>query len=274
MKKIFFSFALIIKCACLLFAQQYHPFLNTTSWYQVTSMLGQSYNWIYVSHDTLINNITYKVILVDGGVTSSWFVREDVAQKKVYTPAGVLYDFNLQAGSQFNISSITFNVISVDSVLTNAGYRKRFQLKYNNITVQIIEGVGSIEHPFRITNFGIDPVYRLACNYEGHQNIYNRQGETCPVNIFTSAIDKNIESHFDNVYPNPISDMGQINTHKKRNSISKIEFRDIQGKKVIVNYELNDDFLLLKKDNSNNGVYFYFIQDKNGEISKGKFIFQ
>ena len=224
-------------------AQTYHPFLKTTEWNVAVYSFGGggtiSYN---TSNFHTINGLEYVKIKSFTGWAENMFVREDTTLQKVFiirdssisTSEGLLYDFSLKLGGIYEPSNIfgnphTYLLDQIDSLLTADGYRKQFHFKdiNNGLTVDVIEGVGSIEEPFIVSNFGLDPVFQLVCNFEDKQNVYTAPGLICTTAIAdTYTNDSNLV-----LYPNPVKDVLNFNTKEKLHSV---EIFDLQGKQVRV----------------------------------------
>ena len=168
-------------------AQGYHKFLNNSSWYESENDgFGQPINYYYYnqSTDTTINNMTYAKILVTSG--TPFFAREDTLAKKVYVrdyngvADALLYDFSLNVGDTFRgqqgyAANYTLTVKSIDTVTTQQGSRRRFNLidasGMNGFST--IESIGCILDPFLNVFPGGDPVMQLVCSYQNQNQVYD-----------------------------------------------------------------------------------------------------
>jgi hypothetical protein len=103
------------------------------------------------------------------------FIAQDTLQKKVYfigisdTTEYLLYDFSLNVGDTIPPSINNFyqaTIQSIDSILINGSYRKRFNV---NAFCSIIEGIGS-------TTGLIEELF--VFEFGGHLNCFSQNGET------------------------------------------------------------------------------------------------
>ncbi len=175
MRKIIFI--ILFHLSGISFAQMYHPFTDSTSfWHSVGFDHGsfQEYSFLFGMHgDTVIANNQYSKVyrtpdtLFSSNLEYVCALRENdnrqVLIKLPEDPEFVLYDFNLNVGDTIsyptgyivNNNSWGYSgwnsyriVQSIDSILLNTGeYRKRWNLFYPFIYGSVdhwVEGIGSI----------------------------------------------------------------------------------------------------------------------------------
>ena len=107
LKKIFYvSFiAILIPVSSY---SQYIPLLNNNAIWHVYHVLEESGYTVtqQLTEDTIINNITYKILASDLNWSGPFILREDTIAKKVYqyfnNTEFLLYDFSLPIGGIFN----------------------------------------------------------------------------------------------------------------------------------------------------------------------------
>jgi|GEM_PF-2570777 len=167
MKKLYSLLILFTSLGFTLRAQTYYPMLDSAAnkWTYATQafgvtqpppgprtsncnlplyMSGLSNPWEYTAGDTVINSVTYKILIYEENMTPCLigFIREDTAARKVYFRSHqdpgeyVLYDFSLQAGNTFVVnvpanSVYQPGIYEVDSIVMvniHAGPRRMFYL--------------------------------------------------------------------------------------------------------------------------------------------------
>ncbi len=190
MKKIFLLFFLLL---CLITsnvkAQGYYKFLNNSSWCEaVNSGFGIPINYFFYNqtNDTVINTKTYAKIF-DTGNHSTFFIREDTINKKVYildsiaTTEVILYDFSLNVGDTLYAqhgwgAGKKLIVRTIDTVTILVGQRRRFFLSdtSGHIGFTAIESVGSINDPFlNNSDPTSDPQFNLVCSYQKNIQVFD-----------------------------------------------------------------------------------------------------
>ena len=201
-------------------SQPYNKLLdNSYFFYDIFSQIGMWSGSVIPNGDTTINSLQY-TSYSDTLLSKTYFIREDSAQRKVWTfipnypTEVVLYDFSLSVGSLITLQrsatyTPVFQVSTVDSVHTLAGYRKRIILNnmaFFNDQLIWIEGVGSTGHPVYLPIIQSDPAYSLSCVYQNSIQTYDSGWGSCPswqtiTSINQSSILENAPPL--HVYPNP-----------------------------------------------------------------------
>jgi hypothetical protein len=188
MKHVIVTATFLLACFGLS-GQQYYKLLDNTVWNCQGTNFNLTWTYQYVpSTDSIWNSNTYKKY------NGFYLLREDTNSRKVYMKPPLtsqeilLYDFGLVVGDTFRIFVTANNfaitiVTQKDSVLTMAGYRKRWlvQSQQQNpaFTVEIIEGVGSTEEPLQVHHFPSDPIYELQCEFQNNVQVYNSPNLAC-----------------------------------------------------------------------------------------------
>ena len=234
---------LIVLSSAALGAQVNDYFVNNPGWvcYHSASPwpceLEDSINY-YISGDSVINTMTYKVLYKRGhrneysialpdpncmynytyqDTFPTGFLRSQGMQM-YFIPNGdsveyLLYDFNLTVGQQlpptYLSASVTYTVTSIDSIYTAAGYRQRYFLNGNNFEY-LIEGVGSSAGLL----YPLGPLFEqyasLLCYSQNDTAWFPSQGPGC--SIITTIAGPVNEPVSLQVLPNPASEYVSITT--------------------------------------------------------------
>jgi len=157
-------------------AQQYFAFpteeasWHCLNWYYVPGEINETYNFSYYQNgDTLINNIEYHKIYSFSTYVGA--IREDENKQIFFFPNSVymenaqfpnnteehlLYTFNnLEEGMDIEINGISIHIQSIDSILLNELYRKRYLVDGIMMSPEYwIEGIGSDKTFFSAFSFG------------------------------------------------------------------------------------------------------------------------
>lgn len=99
-----------------------------------------------------------------------------------------------------------------------------------------------------------------------------KEFDSLAIDSGTVAGINSIAAHHDNVnlYPNPAQSEVNLSITGQFEA-SKVEVYDITGKAVGI-YSMNNNFLTIKTQSYNNGIYFYKLLDNTGvELNVGKF---
>ncbi len=231
----------------------YNPLLNNTVWLStLNGMEGYENSLWTVLEDTSINNIIYKKIfqqyinipsvLNNPFLNGSYmlYLREDSASKQIFQYMGfgmeqLILDYSLQIGDTMpNSLGHDYTVTSIDSILTNDGYRKRFTFAdTSGFPVIWVEGLGNLADPFS-TNRVYDTTFaNIICVHENGNLVYEFQ-EMFPIdcNLYNDIIESDINNIIVSVYPNPANDQLNIqfapfDIHKK-----EIEIYNITGQLI------------------------------------------
>ncbi len=192
----------------LIDAQTYVPFPTDSARWKVTYYSGalgcpnivSEYQYT-IDGDTLISSTTYQKIFRTGYTNNSFCyfgpfgysgcIRED-GNKHIYLrlPSSnsdtLLYDFSLNVGdtvqSFLNYCTVPITVISIDSILIQSSYRKRFNLDggCQANSVSLIEGIGST-HGLLDATSSFESAGHLDCFTLNGQTIFPDTISNCPL---------------------------------------------------------------------------------------------
>ena len=271
---------------------EYHPMLNNSRWvsffYGIHGVIG-NYN-ITVS-DTQINSLSYTKIrnkyvyfpgmnmdssIVEGSMGSYVLLREDVELRRVYLLVNnqeyLQFDFTLEIGDTLP-TDINYIIVAIDSILTNAGYRKRFVASNGgSYNIEYVEGVGSLGG--HITNVSAaNNGSHLLCYYQNDNLVYDYSSAfnvDCGVYTNTSEPSQQINKLL--ISPNPAFHAFTLETGI--NDKCKLKIIDIYGKTVVSLFfsarEYQVDISRLTA-----GIYYVVVTGYNEKlIGKNKLIVQ
>jgi hypothetical protein len=247
--------------------------------------------------DTTINNLGYKKLLVygypytfDWGCAWSWdhtifhheFVRESNKQVFHINQWGqeeLIYDFNLGVGDTIphgdnsSYNPTEFFIQSIDSVLINSVYRKRYNLYESayQYSAWIIEGVGSNYGPFEPLGRPFEYVSYFHCYGVNDSTIlYPSTVSYCSFSVGTDDI--NYDQPEVKVYPNPaVTNL----TVEIDNELTGIQFQlyDAFGR-LVNSMSLLDQINKVDVSTLSSGIYFYQLFDKKTAIKSGKLVIE
>lgn len=257
-------------------AQTYVPFptsADTTIWLQEIGIVTSPPPYIYelfIEGDTIINNKAYsKIYSGDYNHTTSYYqkaIREE--GKIVYlwddSTEVILYDFNAQLGDTivwFGANDIDKPYIhTVDSVMIDGAYRKRYEVASQSSSVSIIEGIGSDTGLFpKYYSFGD---YRmLICFTLNNQTIYTAPNHP---NCITSTNQIKQEDNI-SIYPNPTSD--NLNIEFENTEQRELMIFNQLGQQVL-NEISNETTVILNLEQLPKGFYVLTIRTQKGTFTK------
>ena len=215
-------------------------------------------------------------------------LKEDPTANKAFivfpnsTTDSLLYDYNLVVGdtikgiiSQSN-SNLTGVVLSVDSLLINNQYHKRwnFGQDYDGNPTFIIEGIGS--------NSGLlEPLYPFSLDYTDRYLIcvkdslqtYFSSNHNSPVGcnpIYTGAAELNLVNNF-LILPNPFSNEATLRTDRDLKNAT-VTITNIYGQEVKQIKNINGKELKINRGNLSGGIYFLQLTQENKIIFTCKLI--
>jgi hypothetical protein len=264
---------------------------------------GYYYTRIYMLGDTSIAGLNYNKLHTAAGWGPSAAIprpyspysftgglRQDIPGKKVYYydeysgTETLLYDFDLNVGDIVGIDSFyyppmdTIKVFSIDSVLVNGNFHKRFVLgttenpPSTGVYGNLIEGIGNDAGFNRIIKAGFENAFNLLCFSVNNYNVYPTSGSTgidgCgyPVGVGELINDK-IEMV---VFPNPSEDkiFIMVGCKDKLN----ISLQDSKG--TILRIKENVEFQNTSIDLSGlpAGIYFVHLNNSKGDSVTKKII--
>ncbi|MBU1720132.1 MAG: T9SS type A sorting domain-containing protein [Bacteroidetes bacterium] len=168
-------------------------------------------------------------------------IRQDTAQRKVFwvepssTTEQLLYDFNWRVGDTISGVLESYDgwpdiVQSIDSVLIDDGFRKRWTIN-SNYNISIIEGIGSTyglfePSPGSIVDF---PDYSLSCFQQNEQTLFPDSTTACELITNESPVEKE-QARF-HVFPNPSRGSLSVCCDSKR--IREVKISDLTGKIIL-----------------------------------------
>lgn len=205
--------------------------------------------------------------------------RNDTLGKKIFcipkdsTNEVLLYDFNLVPGDTIYgymqaLATIKFGsnfyavVDSVDSVLVNSSYRKRWNFHTSDnwgfiwSGGEIIEGIGS--------NYGLlegflpmfDNNGQLICHSQNGVTLYG--GDPCL--LVTNVVDLELDSDV-MIYPNPVFRNKSITISASGNKKMEFEVYDVLGNKYDPYFEKNGNEFTVDISTFPNSTYLFLIKD-------------
>lgn len=248
---------------------------------------GQLYH-IIVSRDSIRHEKCTPPIHI--GLTiiyDTLYIRQDSNLKVVWLYDAsvngdkVLYNFNLSVGDTLDTTKVYFAnmsslkiITSIDSVLINGKYRKRYN--YNTgcnlfpTDTSMIEGIGAL-HGLIYPTSCFEAYFYLNAFYQNNTLLYGSSGTPFPCYDFTTNISENISKADISVFPNPTTD--KIYFENLPNEKINLQITNIIGQNIYsVQIENRNTFSLSLEENPR-GIYFISIQTSSGIFTK-KFIKQ
>ncbi len=269
--------------------------------YQAPSCSKYSYT---LFGDTIVNSKTYKKIRKQysnypystsgycdwccpspTNIVYSGALREDtIARKIYYLPVGnntdtLLYDFTLTVGNSiplgWNNWCSSMYVGSVDSVLIGTNYRKRWNMHISNndclsaYASSVIEGIGNTFGLLERLDF-FESGGNLDCFSQNNKTLYPMYSETSGCGLVTS-IDELSAVGF-SVSPNPLSSQTTL-TFDNQLQNATLTLYNCFGQKVKEIININEQTIILTRDNLKNGLYFVHLTQGNYEVAVQKLVF-
>lgn len=282
MKKTLHSALLLLAFTLTSFAQEYHPLLNTTSWYiSVADMGGASSYWVEPDGTETIGDYTY--VKYPAGGTNYTYVREDINEKKVYRYVNgadeLIYDFSVEVDDVITFpdngwGNNSFTVIEKSTINTLDGERIKFILRPLNENYgdeYWIEGVGNIyfDPLTPINERATDPMFTVTCHYNNAVNIYSNTGTDCPTPPFLETA--SFTTPVVTLYPNPFSTQATIATQGYFSNAA-LEVYNTLGQKVLQLNNLNGNEVQLQKGNLAPGMYYATLTQNGKTLLNEKII--
>ena len=295
MKNIIFSIAILLLFQNI-YSQNYHPLVEENkTWYVTSAYFGanERTQLFKCEGDTVVNDTLYKAVYRSlEEFPTTWtkvaylnetedhqvFLSNYQQGDTVFSPPGLLYDFEAEVGDTLFISPINdftdeieIHITYIDSTLIEGDFRKRTwfdcETYFDNYW---IEGIGSnsglLEVGFYCTI--VCPELYMGCVKRDETTIYpdGFTGDCYVVGIEeNTAKDETFE-----VFPNPADDFLVLSP--KINILSKLKFElyNTLGESVLncqlnANYQTQINLRDLKK-----GFYIYQISNEKKIIQKGK----
>ena len=268
-------------------AQQYFAFpsedasWHCLNWIYVPDMMNQTWNYTYTQYgDTIIENNTYHKIYVENTYIGG--IREDGNKQIFFFPESLnsdFYDFpnnteehllysfiDLEEGMDIEIGGKVIHVQSIDSILLNNHYRKRYLVSGNMMGEEYwIEGIGSDKDFFSVYSFGEfeNTLYTLCYADTETYYINSPNGEDSCHYQAPVGID-NINMEESNFYPNPITDYLNIET---LNYPSQLCLYNVSGQ-LLLTKDLKQENTRIDFTAYSNGIYFIELKQHNKTTRK------
>lgn len=261
-----------------IYSQDYIPMLTDDAVWTFGIFWGGSpnppdiYTISYSGNTIILGSHTYKDY-------SGYYVREDVAAKKVYryfsTGSSIgeelLFDFSLNDG---DVMPSTGWVMHITNVNLNGIIRRKFEYYSGSQPLggwhrPYYEGVGGTLHPFlfyyQFPSGG--PASFTNCSYQNDVMIYNRglvdNGVASDCNLSLATNSDTFISHNITVTPIPFKYEFTISSNFYLENVI-LNIYDSLGKKVEEINNLNGQKITLNRGNLNSGIYFIkLFQDGN-----------
>lgn len=268
-------------------AQDYHPFLNNSSWVindLVACCRPAELRTINEGTPTEIGAYTYTAFNDPFAEASNnintVYLREDVTAQKVYKLVDgtdvLLYDFSLQNGDAISQYGFTF-IATVDQVAVNGGMRKRITLHsvelYHEETLKMIwiEGVGTTAHPFypdynmrTVASSGGGYQIRTRCSFQNGEHIYGNAN--CAPSSALSTITEILSESNITFTPNPVVTQLTISSDLELQNVT-LKLYNAQGQLVRETANLNGKLLVINRENLATGLYVAQLS-KDGKLLK------
>lgn len=261
------------------FAQDYHPFLNNSSWSvsnTVSCCRPTIIETIDDGSDVVIGAYTYKKYNdpfpgndSNFNLIENVYLREDVGAKKVYKIVDgvdvLLYDFSFVVGSTIRQYGFDFTVTLVEDIAVNGGTRKKITLRSDqqysgqHLKQVWIEGVGSLSHPFypernmyNVVSSGGGISIKTKCSFQNGGFIYGNAAD-CGSSL---GIDENL-STIQNISfsPNPFATELRIESEIAFQDVS-VQLYNAVGQLVRENLHQSGNTITLNRGNLQSGLYF------------------
>lgn len=301
MKKLLLLFFIFISLWAQSQTSVYYPFPDSNAVWCTTTQWNDGMcdhtdnSSTYFGNDTLINGNTYHTLSRSGFQYSFQCssgghyyypfiaaIRQDTVLHKVYmydstiNADTIFYDFNLQIGDTLDRHNINwssdpdFHIISsIDSILLNGQYRKRYNYTGSFTTgcadSSIIEGIGCISGLMVPPSTCFEYYTSLTGFRQNGIALYPDTNAYCNV---IAGIDNKTEDKLLHMYPNPVND--KLNITVNNNQISEINIYDITSRNIFRQSFINS--ISINTEQLAKGIYVYTFTNKNGVITKGKFV--
>ncbi len=271
------------------FSQEYHPFLNNSSW-----ILS---DWVSCCRPSETKNIDEGIDEeIEGNVYKKFidpfsfnnpivYLREDIEERKVYKLVNeedvLLYDFNLENSDTISQYGYTF-VATVDYIILNEQARKRIilhsvELYYNHVLTQTwIEGVGTDTHPF-YPDFNMYNVASTSGGYKVYTKCSFQNGEHFygDINCLSLLNTNTLETVNQNItfYPNPFTTTLSISSDENMNNAS-IKVYNSVGQLVREKTNLKGQKITIERENLQSGLYLIQLFENNKLLKTSKVLIE
>lgn len=285
------------------FSQVNSYFLNNPVWQTHSScsapypcIQNETYNY-YVNGDTIFNSIVYKKVYKKGYGSYTWFGSPPVgcsgtynylntapsyffrsAGKKIFfrqptdTIENFLYDFNLAVGDtlplSYNNSATDVTVVTIDSIYTSSGYRKRFELAGSTWAQYLVEGIGHSKGLIEPLNVPLECGYNLDCFSLSDTAYFPLTGQTCNLTVGIVQY-KNEFPH--SVFPNPFNTFTNFQFNSILNN-AELNIYNLYGQNIKTIKNISADRVKIERGNLSSGLYFYELRQNSKNIATGKLL--
>lgn len=283
MKKTLLTSILLLIVSVTVKAQDYIPMVDNTIWtVRQSGFLGSEELFYGPGTDEIVNGETYRKISGVPMTPGDVYIREDVAERKVYrlndnSQEELLYDFTLQVDDEIVLSNgNTYTVTSRDSLAVMTG-RKRVRLHLVHYAGTLamgsetwIEGVGSWQVPLKPSyELLSDPAYSLTCSSTNGNPVYNRG--LANTGIPTECPENTMDTHSfiaesTKLYPNPAKTYTTITTNTGFTNASLSVFNSM-GQQIKQVNSISGPAYTLYTEHLTAGIYFIQISQGARENS-------
>lgn len=279
----------------------YQPFpVSNTIWIGIylagtTDQTYDDYN-LYISGDTTIGPYTYHKLYRNGCVTTwppqggphyyyggyAGAFRQNTANKKVYLYKNgvdsLAYDFNLNVGDTLPPSCLIRSyqklyIKSIDSVIVNNQYRKRFWMYFvysNGPGYELVEGIGSRFGAFEMMDYPFEGSRDLYCVRMNAKVVWTRStgGYSCGL----TSISDNVTSENSVILSqNPFSTVTTLTLTTNVQNATQVIY-DSSGKLVRQITTISGNTISIHRDNLPSGIYFFQLSENNKIIATQKLV--
>ncbi len=302
MKKIIFYLFIIISSKVI---SQNNQFTQNAKWHasRYAKYSGTSCYWRrdfnqYFNGDTIINGNQYYKLFETGfhldqpggqqGICPTYYypytqntnslVRYD--QKKILVWSTltnqdeVFLDYNLHVGDTItNVgfskpfgANIKIPITSMDSILVNGTYLKRFYYAGAMGQKYVIEKIGSIQGFLEVYSYDFENGSSLNCYSENQVTLYNEPSSSSTCDITLDLKETISQQENISIIPNPAINELKVFT-KNGEQINKVQIKNYLGQIVTT---LNPSNSLNTYDISSlhSGIYFILVETSKGNICK------
>lgn len=289
-------FGLVLASTSKIIAQTYVPFPDSNAIWNVYEYRDQPYSASTTQYlligDSTIGNIHYHKLFFSQNKTTFpndstyyWGLMREDSVKRIYarnsymtgdTNDVLLYDFNLGLNDSIvENNGVTQTITSIDSILINNKYRKRYTLDPDWAGKYWIEGIGST----RGLLSSIDPfptctcIHSLLCFTQNDTVLYLDQNisNTC-LPLLTDISNDYSFKNFIEVFPNPVLSSGLITFPDINKTFSRLEIYNSTGTLINSINVLSKTCYRIDNVDFTAGVYFFRLIDKSGHFLTGKFL--
>lgn len=265
-----------------IYAQPYVPFLNNSTWnVTVVGFTGASNYIINPAVDVVIGGYTYKKF-ADPIFSTDVYLREDVAEKKVYRRVGnsdeLLYDFSKVVSNTITLpNGNTYTLISITNVTVNGGTRRRFNFDNGFFGFNWIEGVGSGNHPLKpYYELVSDPYIYVTCSAQNGALVYNHgtaNGGTPTDCSMLGMDDLTALTNKITFYPNPFKTELTINSELNLENVT-LKLYNSLGQMVNEIENISGQQFVLNRANLTSGLYFIQLLQNDKLVQTHKIVIE